>query len=184
MNLDVARVIAVAVGCVAAIGSATSGTNNSAAPAEPPSTCFAGFPQGVFHGSPYVTTTAQVAFFLTSSYTFKDPSLAHEGLPGVIVADMNSGSRAVQYVVADGSAGNFSFHLNIFQDATQDHYGMNLIVTGPPTLNFGGYDPSHTQTNVQYFEFTLPAQYVSGAKLIQDAAARAAGNLANGWTCN
>jgi hypothetical protein len=147
-------------------------------------TCFAGFPQGVFHGSPYGITTAQVAFYLTSSYTFTDPSLAHAGLPGIFVADMNPVSSAVQYSVADGSAGNFAIHLNAFPDATQDHYGMSVIVNGPPTVNFNGYDPTHTQTDVQYFAFTLPAQYVSGAQMIQDAGTKVAGYLDNGWTCN
>jgi hypothetical protein len=103
-------------------------------------TCFAGFPQGVFHGSPYQVTTAQIALFLTASYTFKDPSLAHENMPGLLVADMNPVSPAVQFAVVDGSAGNFSIHLNVFQDATQDHYGMTAIVNGPPKINFNGYD--------------------------------------------
>jgi hypothetical protein len=148
------------------------------------STCFAGFPQGVFHGSPYAITTVQLAFFLTASYTLKDPSLAHQNIPGFVVASMNPVSPAVQYSVVDGSAGNFSIHLNVFQDATQDHYGMTVIVNGPPKINFNGYNPTQIQTDVQYFEFTLPAQYVSGSKLIQDAGERLARNLENGWTCN
>jgi hypothetical protein len=148
------------------------------------STCFAGFPQGVFHGSPYQITDAQVTFFLTASYTLKDPSLAHEGMPGIFTADMNSVSPAVRYAVADGSAGNFAIHLNVFQDATQDHYGITVLVNGPPSVNFNGYDPTHIQTDVQYFQFTLPAQYVSGAQLIQDAGAKVAGYLDTGWTCN
>jgi hypothetical protein len=86
--------------------------------------------------------------------------------------------------VADGSAGNFSIHLNVFQDATQDHYGMTVVVNGPPTVNFNGYDAAHTQTDVQYFGFTLPAQYVSGSQLIQDAGTKIATYLYSGWTCN
>jgi hypothetical protein len=147
-------------------------------------TCFAGFPQGVFHGTPYQVTTAQIALFLTASYTFKDPSLAHENMPGLLVADMNPVSPAVQFAVVDGSAGNFSIHLNVFQDATQDHYGMTAIVNGPPKVNFNGYDPTHIQTDVEYFEFTLPAQYVTGSKLIQDTGEKIATYLENGWTCN
>jgi hypothetical protein len=148
------------------------------------STCFAGFPQGVFHGSPYDVTNAQLAFFLTASYTLKDPTLAHTSMPGLLVADMNPVTPKVAYSVADGSAGNFSIHLNVFQDATQDHYGMTVVVNGPPTVNFNGYDAAHTQTDVQYFGFTLPAQYVSGSQLIQDAGTKIATYLYSGWTCN
>jgi hypothetical protein len=148
------------------------------------SICFAGFPQGVFRGSPYQITNVQLAFFLTASYTLKDPSLAHEGLPGIFVDDMTPVTNAVHYSIADGSAGNFAIHLNVFQDATQDHYGMTVVVDGPPSLNFNGYDPSHIQTDVEYFEFTLPAQYVSGAQLIQDAGVKVATYLNSGWTCN
>ncbi|MGC1188378.1 MAG: hypothetical protein WA871_13405 [Candidatus Acidiferrales bacterium] len=148
------------------------------------STCFAGFPQGVFYGSPYGVTNAQLAFFLTASYTLKDPTLAHASMPGLLVADMNPVSTRVLYAVADGTAGNFSIHLNVFQDATQDHYGMTVVVNGPSTVNFNGYDPTHIQTDVQYFQFTLPAQYVSGSQLIQDAGTKIATYLDNGWTCN
>jgi hypothetical protein len=163
---------------------ATQTSRNSRNSYRAPSTCFSGYPQGTYAGSPYAVTKAYLSFQLMASYTFKDPSLAHENVPTVFVADMNAVASKAQYVIADGSAGNFTIHLNVFQDSTQDHYGMSVSAYGVPKIGFNGYDPSHTQDTVEYFQFTLPAQYVSGSKLIEDAATKAAGFLNNGWTCN
>jgi hypothetical protein len=163
---------------------ATQTSRNTRNTYRAPSTCFAGYPQGVFSGSPYAVTKAQLSFQLKSSYTFKDPNLAHESVPTVFVTDMNAAATKAQYSIADGSAGNFTLQLNVFQDSTQDHYGMSVTAWGPPHLNFNGYDPSHVQTTSEYFEFTLPAQYVSGSKLLDDAATKTAGFLNNGWNCN
>ncbi len=147
-----------------------------------PSTCNALFPRGLAGGTPFAVTRFSVVFRITASYTFKDPSLAHEAIPRAFIADMNAVNPSVQYFLADGTNGNLTIDLNVNQDATADHYGMSTQVWGPSSFNFNS--AGTTVSTVSYFIFSKQALYVTGDKLISDAATQATGYLNGGWTCN
>ncbi len=65
------------------------------------------------------------------------------------------------------------------QDATSDHYGMSVQVLGPRSFNTHG-----TEDSVNFFAFTEDTTYVTGDKLISDAARRTANYLSHGWACS
>jgi protein-disulfide isomerase len=167
-----------------AAGAATAATPRGGHKTPKSATCFGGFPQGVFHKSPYETTSADLSIDVTAPDTIKDPSLARDKLPALMAAAMNDVSPSAQFTVADGSSGIFAIHLTISQDAAQTHFGATIVVSGPTAPNFIVFGATQPKNIVEYFEFTLPPQYATADQLIKDASVKIATNLENGWTCD
>ncbi len=151
-------------------------------------TCSTGFPTGFVaqfgDGTPNVTVNVQ----LSSSYELDDPELAHDLFPEHLIGAMNQihtdaygwpGDR--QFALADGLP-HLYFQVTLTNDGTNDHYGMDVIVSGPkdrPTLGAGGYQA------VTLFTYTVPPVYISALKLTQAAAVGAMEylNQPGGWNC-
>lgn len=85
------------------------------------------------------------------------------------------------YSLADGLP-HLYFQVALTNDGTNDHYGMNVTVSGPkdrPTLGAGGYQA------VTLFTYTVPPVYITAQKLTNAAAVGAMEylNAPGGWNC-
>jgi hypothetical protein len=175
------RITFCGIAALAVLSAALGGCVAPTTTYRPPSNCYAGYPQGIAAGLPLSQPFFRLRFQLTASYTFKDPNLAHEVVPDLMVAAMNRVSGYEKYRVADGPDSNANMFVNVFQDNTQDHYGISVRMSGPQQFVAGS---NSTVPSVWWFRFTLGANYRTGAKLLDDAGIRAAQFLNNGWTCN
>jgi hypothetical protein len=149
-------------------------------------TCATGFPEGFYGyvGGGNITVNVQ----LSSAYDLEDPELAHEVFPQYLIDRMNNVWTAAHgvpadhpYALADGLP-HLYVKATLTHDASGDHYGMDVTVSGPKdraALGAGGSDA------VQLFAYQVPAVYTSAEKLTDAAAVGAVELLAvpGGWSC-
>jgi hypothetical protein len=141
--------------------------------------CHPGYPRGI-SGNLGNDLTFRLRFQVTASYEFKDPNLAKERVPELFVQHLNRHAGYQKYFVADGPNFNANIFLNVDKDATGDHYGMSVRMSGPAQFTAG---EGRTVPSVNWFRFYQSPNYRTGAKLIEDAGIKTAQFLNNGWTC-
>jgi hypothetical protein len=130
------------------------------------------------------TSRVKINVQLSSSYTLKDPDLAHEVFPGLFVRQLNGlGIQTTDhsFELADGLP-TLYFRVVFDQDETGDHYGMTVTVSGPKdlaTLKSGG-------DTTTLFAYTVPTVYTTAEKLTKEAAVKAYEMLyfPGGWNCD
>jgi hypothetical protein len=162
---------AVALACIACAPQTTT--------TQTPSICHPGFPRGIAAGL-WPDVRFALRFHITAAYKFKDPDLAHERVPRMFVDGMNRVSGYQKYAVADGPDVQAHIYLNFSSDATDDHYGVAVRMSGP--ARYTG-EPGVTHPGVHWFRFSQEPIYRTGSKLIEGVAIKTAQFLNNGWTC-
>lgn len=99
-----------------------------------------------------------------ASYTMKDLNTAKEEFPGLFMQSLKNVNYS--YQLADGVTPNLIFYITITNDGN-NHYGASVTVNGLGE----GY----------LFRFSLPNDYVTAARLINDMAERANEFVTRGW---
>ena len=101
---------------------------------------------------------------IDANYDLNDPNGFRSDAPASFLDALTSVSS--KYQIADGVTPNLIFNITATNDG-HDHFGANVTVSG----NGEGY----------LFSFTMPQDYVTPGKLLDDIASKADGFVTSGW---
>lgn len=149
-----------------------------------PSTCYAGFPQGLPRLYSGQNTKYEVDYTISFTYTSADAQDIPE-LATFFTTTLNGASQGsgIEFEQAEGVVPQLRFTITAYHNNTvPDHYSMVLQVWGPPSFSLtAGPD----KPPVSYFIVNnAPFTYTEGGKMEEDVGTIVANYFKNGWSCS
>ncbi|MGA3101095.1 MAG: hypothetical protein ABSD61_04455 [Terracidiphilus sp.] len=148
--------------------------------------CYGHYPNGIFQ---YGSSTTNYVVDVHSALGYgqsEHPELADQ-VGGYIIGAMNAVNPSIQYAQANGTQPYIIIRATIERNASQDRYGLLVIVYGPDSIDASGatFTPPFSTANMrQWFSFQQDLLYLADTKMMTDAGTKVGQYLSTGWTCS
>jgi hypothetical protein len=165
---------------------ALAGGKASKSPKVSTALCYGHYPSGIFQ---YGTSTTNYVVDVHSALAYgqsEHPELADQ-VGGVVIQAMNSVNPAIQYAQSNGTQPYIIIRATVERNASQDRYGLLVIVYGPDSIDASGatFNPPFSTANMrQWFSFQQDLLYLADTKMMTDAGTKVGQYLSTGWTCS
>lgn len=178
MRLQIGILIGFLIICLGCSGGLLEPAMQTQAPAAPQYDT--GYPNGIWPGGVNGNTSVIYGKFvstLTNGFVFQK-DFDRSTIPSLFVSAMNRRTGRTAYAVADGGTLFYQVNITFNCDPEIEHLGAYVEVYGRSSAMMG--QPG-TSPAVKWFSFTLPQNYVTYTKLLDDAGTKAADFMNNGW---
>jgi hypothetical protein len=148
--------------------------------------CYGHYPNGIFQ---YSSSTTNYVVDVHSALAYgqsEHPELADQ-VGGAIINAMNAVNPSIQYAQANGTQPYVIIRATVERSASQDRYGLLVIVYGPDSIDASGatFTPPFSTANMrQWFSFQQDLLYLADTKMMTDAGTKVGQYLSTGWTCS